>query len=1230
MKKSFLILFTFITLFISNMFAQEMTYSKLRNGNGISVNLELKSYSVTSLSFRGEEMHEVVIPGIFIPNNEGEPNLPKISRFIAIPKGAEVRVSVKNMDVETLENINIVPALKIQPISEEPVTNYVKNNNIYSSDIYFPQNICEVSEVTELRGVNAVLIGISPFQFNPVTKKLKVIQNIDIEVEFVGGTKEYYDPKYRSLWFDPILKNTLLNYEELSDIEYKSKSSKDGDGCEYLIIIPNRSDFEPLAAQIKEFRTKQGIYTKVMRLDEMEVENSDQLKSYIHNAYNSWEIPPVAVLLMGDHSRSFSSGIPAEVVAHPDEGECITDNQYADINGDNLPDIVFSRMAAETEAQMKILVSKLFEYETQPCTLPTFYQNPLTALGWQTDRWFQVFAEVIGGYWRHNGRTPVRVNEIHNPPQNTSIWSNGTNTASVINYFGDNGLKYIPDSPDILGNWTGGNANKIINAINNGAFAVVHRDHGVENGWLEPDFKNSHISQLTNIGKMTYLFTINCKTGKFNHTAPCFGEVFQRHTFNGQNAGCVGFIAPTETSFSFVNDVFAWGMFDFFDPQFMPSFGPQGLYTESYSGNWMPSFGNVAGKYFLAQNNWASVPQYKVITYQMFTTHSDAFLRLFTEAPQNITVVHPNLAYCGVSDFWISANAGTLITLTAIIDENIEILDVAIATGELQAMTLPDYLKPKTEITVVCTGQNFLRHESNFQMVPSNSPYLMIDSYNLTENAEFGKKVGINFELNNVANSPYNASNVAIKVSTESQFVSVPELPLLLGDIDFKTVYTSENELFVTLSENVPNNELIVLNLLIICEYDNKEYEFESTVEFRAYAPALNISEIYVENLNSARIDVFSKNIGNYLVVEFFNNGNMDLHNINIAVSAMSEYLTVDKKTDFIEIIEKDGITKVKFLIYVGNASDKTPVSLTVRASSGAYSENLIYTNTIGALSDYYMANETNTTAWANFYDTGGPNNNYSPSESLRMTFFPSNSDKKLKISFSTFNVEDENDFLYIYNGTQALNSLLIATFTGAELPQDYVATNEQGALTVRFNSNATVQTAGWTAIIEEAKDYFNVSFYITDETNQPVTDAIIKFDSHILAKNQLNVPLVASGEYSYSVEKEGYNSELGTISVENANEQLTVQLTPAVSIDNTFLEDFYVYPNPFSDIIYIKGNLSLINKVYISNMLGQKVKEINLEGKSSFTTENLPKGIYMITFEKSNRKSETLKMIKK
>ena len=577
--------------------------------DGMRINYELGSFTLSQLNYRGEEMSEIEIQGIVLPNTEGCPNLPTESRLMAIPQGSTATLNVVHVDRQVIKNVNIAPALRIQNENEEPEMDYKKDMKVYNNNAYYPENPFEVSS-SYIRGVDAVTVSITPFQYNPVTKELVVFTNVELSLSYEGGNGHFGEDRLRSPYWDPILAAELMNYDQLPVIDYEARMQqwlRDGaDGAEYIIITPNNDAWASYAEQLKEFRMKQGIITEVYRIDDMPATTTAQMKTWFHDAYDNWEIAPVAVCLFGDHNTNMSQGIPAETTSHPYSGSCITDNFYADAAGnDNLPDMVFSRLVAQNESELPIFLSKQLDYETQPNMDADFYQSPVTALGWQTERWFQLCSEVFGGYMRNHGYTPQRINCIYDGTPGNS-WSSAQNTSQVVNYFGPSGQNYIPATPSEMGGWTGGSPQQVVDAVNAGTFWVQHRDHGLDEGWGEPAVRNNHVDQMNNVGKLPFVMSINCQTGMFNYTGSngnCFTEKWMRRTYNGQNAGAVGVLSPTEVSYSFVNDAFVWGVYDLFDGDFMPTYGPFQP-AAPMTGNWMPAFGNVAGKYFLAQSSW--------------------------------------------------------------------------------------------------------------------------------------------------------------------------------------------------------------------------------------------------------------------------------------------------------------------------------------------------------------------------------------------------------------------------------------------------------------------------------------------------------------------------------------------------------------------------------------------------------------------------------------------------
>ena len=701
--------------FSSNVLKEGFTITT-KTDTVLRIRHSLKQMSLKPFIDNGYLGEQIEISGVFLPADEGKPNLPTNSRFIAIPNGATVNMNINNSQFQTITNVDLMAAAPIRARNDDTPATYEKDSIVYNTNSFYPENPVVISEVRNLRGVQTVILSVTPFQYNPITKTLKVYYDLEISLYFNGIDNHFGEDRYRSPYFDPILQQFLLNYDQLPIIDYETRMrewvSNRPIGCEYLIVIPNNEEFRPSAQELAEYRIKQGILTEVISLSEMGCANTSQMKNYFHNAFNNWDIPPVAVLLFGDHNENMSLGIPSETIPWPQplSGAYISDNGYSDINGDHLPEICFSRLVARnaTEAQMMVQKTRDYEYN-HPNMEASTYLNPITTMGWQTDRWFQLSSEIVGGYWRNQGKTPIRINSVcEDTPPLFNVWSTEQNTPIITNYFGPNGLSYIPTSPYELGGWTGGDAQQIIDAINDGAFILLHCDHGIETGWETPEFNTNHVSSLTNANKMTFVICNDCSTGMFDFdTEDCLVESFMRKTCNNQSAGTVGCIAPTNLTFSFVSDVFLWGIMDLFDPNFLPDYGP---YAD-YCGYWMPSFGNIAGKLFMQQSNWpnAAYPYLNLKNYtcQVYTSHGDAFLRLFANQPQYIEVEHPSHICMDERAIRIKAPAGAVVALTM----NNRILTVTTATGNYQTIEF-DASSTNPIIDIVVTKQDCIRYES--------------------------------------------------------------------------------------------------------------------------------------------------------------------------------------------------------------------------------------------------------------------------------------------------------------------------------------------------------------------------------------------------------------------------------------------------------------------------------------------------------------------------------------
>lgn len=927
---------------------------------GVVVNYSIKDFSMNKDLINGESMDVISLPGNLLPNNEGAPNLPGESRFIAIPQGATPNVQVTASRTEKFQNVELAPAFRIPWDTENGPLEFTKNQSIFTKNEFYPANPVLISEVTQIRGVDAVMLGITPFQYNPVTKELIVYRDLEVNISFEGGNGQFGENRLRSRWWDPILSDALLNYESLPKMNYnKTYQPTDETGCEYLIITPNNPEFQQWADSIRNFRTLQGITTDVVTLSEIGGSTTTIIENYVNNAYNNWDIPPVACLLLADYGTNAANSITSPIW----DSYCVSDNIYSDVDNNDMPDIIFARITANNAAQLQVMVSKFLNYENNPPTSEYFYDHPVTALGFQTERWFQICSEALAGFWENEqGKSTVRVNKTYQGNPQSDPWSTATNTTTVVNIFGPNGLGYIPSTPGQVNCTWNGTANDVVNALNNGAFMLQHRDHGMETGWGEPAFTSSNIPSCHNTD-LTFIWSINCLTGKYNYSSECFAEKFHRSTYNGQNAGALGLNAASEVSYSFVNDAYAWGAFDNMWPDFLPTYGS----TPEPRGT-LPAFASAAGKYFLQASSWPYNTSNKEVTYNLFHHHGDAFMTVYSEVPQNLTVIHNPIIYAGVTTFEITANEGAFIALTV----NGEIIATGEATGVPMSMTIPGQ-QPPDNILVTITLQNYYRYSSSVEVIPPEGPYIVQDGVTIDDAAGNGNGIMETSEAILATLSVENvgiedATNVVVTIETTDEYVTVTDNSENYGTVTAGSTASVLNGFAWTISNNIPDMHNVIFEM----NATDGAGVWTSYFGVQGHGPVLEIGSMTIDDSqgnNNGRLD--PGETAN-LIIPTSNTGSFSAFETIGSITCPCGYVTVNNLIhNFNEI--GAGLTEeaVFNLTVSAGAPIGTAVDFTFEVVSGGYSETKDFDATIGLIVEDWETGDMSQFDWT----TGGSSN---------------------------------------------------------------------------------------------------------------------------------------------------------------------------------------------------------------------------------------------------------------
>lgn len=804
-----------------------------------------------------------------------------------------------------------------------------------------------------------VMLGITPFQYNPVKKQLIVYHNIRIEISFKGGTGTFGSDRLRSRWWDTLLSDMLLNYESLPKMDHnKSCRAKDETGCEYLIITPNAAEFQVWADSIKEFRTKQGIDTKVVTLSEIGGNTATLIEEYINNGYNTWDIAPVACLLLGDYGTDPSNSIISPLW----NNYCVSDNIYADVNENDLPDIILARITARNEVELEVMVTKFLQYERNPPVDEDFYKHPVTSLGWQTDSWFQLCTEVIGGFWREvQGKEPVRINEIYSGIPG-SVWSTAANTEALVNYFGPNGLGYIPEQPSALGGWTGGNADMINAAIDSGAFMVQYRDHGTETGWSQPSYTTTDINHLLNTD-LTFVWSVNCLTGKFNNGSSVFAEKLHRYSHKEENSGCFGINAASEITYAFVSDIYVWGAYDNMWPDFLPGYGstpePRGV---------IPAFACAAGKYFLEQSAWPYNPENKDATYHLFHHHGDAFTTVYSEVPQNLTVSHNSILYMGETSFEVTADEDALIALSV----NGELIGTGTGTGTPVSITIPGQTPPD-QVLVTVTKQNYFRYEAYVEVLPDTVPYVVFNNVEINDMSgngngvmETSESILASITVKNVGVD--NAENIVVSLSTTDSYVAITDGNEYYGNISSGNVAVVSDAFSWEVADNIPDMHVVIFELTA----SDGTLSWTSDFSLTGHAPMLEAGTIliddYIGNWNG-RLDPGETA---FLIIPTLNNGSYNATGTIGSLSCTNEFITLNNTTfNFYDIgagITEEGMFEI-------SVSDEAPageyIGLNYEVTSGGYSIQQFYSTIISPVVEDWETGDMSQFAW----ETGGDSN---------------------------------------------------------------------------------------------------------------------------------------------------------------------------------------------------------------------------------------------------------------
>lgn len=537
---------------------------------------------------------------------KGEPDLPVFATSVIIPGDAKMQVRVLSARYEEFRDVLVAPSKGKVMRQTDPESLPYAFGPVYKEDAFYPGNLAILREPYVLRDFRGQAIVFRPFQYNPVSRTLRVFYEIVIRVEEAGRSSVNSlpgdgFPEVKNNSFDPVYRRHFLNYNS-----FGSRQKIVEEEGNLLILTDGRfiSQLQPLVS----WRQQCGRQVEVVEVST--IGEAQEIRQFVSDYF--YDKGLTYLLLVGDGAQ-----VPPLLV-----GGNYSDNAYAFVAGkDHYPDFFVGRFSAEDTSQVKTMVKRTIDYEKYPLADAAWYSH---ATG---------IASTLGP--GDDGESDFQ--HLRNIASNKLLTFTYTGAGEFFD--GSQG------GNDSNGNPTAG---MLIQAINDGTGIINYTGHGSIPGWTTSGFSISSINALENTGKLPFIFSAACNNGDFVNKT-CFAEAWLRATYNGKPAGAVAVLMSTGDQ--------SWS------PPMHGQDEMNAILSESFQDNIKRTFAGIAMNGCLSMMDVYG-PAGEEVT-DTWTVFGDPALSIRTVVPTTMKVSHPPALQCSDSTMNFSCDAeGAVATLS--------------------------------------------------------------------------------------------------------------------------------------------------------------------------------------------------------------------------------------------------------------------------------------------------------------------------------------------------------------------------------------------------------------------------------------------------------------------------------------------------------------------------------------------------------------------------------------
>ncbi len=883
---------------------------------GLSLQLGFSSLECSEFEHSGESFATLQLENCVSGGEPGHPAIPRYSRLIQVPLGAEldVHVSAGRQQDFTFNELGITQPLAPAQAPRSKAISADMHEMVMDQAAYAESRLdaaprVSIEDLGVMRGVRMARVQVEPIQVDVTQETLRLFQDLELQVNFTGADLEAtadLAARTRSPYFESVYAGSLINHQAFS-------SSRDT-VTEYPIsyVIVTDPMFTAQLADFIEWKTKKGFTVIVGETGSPEVgSTTTSIKAWLQGIYNAAtpaQPAPSFVLYVGDDNL-----IPAW---DGGAGSHVTDLDYVLYTGsDDLPEVYYGRFSARDSAQLQAQIDKTLEYEQYQMPDPSFLGQSVLIAG------------VDSGYAPTHGNGQINYG--------TTYYFNAAHGITSSTYL-------YPTSSE---SWVDA---QVVADVSAGAGFVNYTAHGSQTSWADPSFTITNINSLSNAHMYPTVVGNCCLTNSFQ-VETCFGEAWLR----AENKGAIGYIGGSNNTYW--DEDYWWGVGYGSVVGSGPTYEDTGL--GAYDGAFHDHGEPFADWYtcqsaLLTRGNLAVTEAGSSLTtyyWEIYHLMGDPSISTWLGVPDANTVSHPEVIFLGQGSLSLSAEAYSYVGLSV--------------AGELKASGLTDASGNLTldfdPITVATDADLVITHHQKIPVittipcVPNDGAYVTLSSYSPTQ-AVYGSSVSLDVALENIGT--VGAMDVTATLTTANAYASLGDGSEFYGTIVAGATANGTDAFSFSLADGAPDQEEIQFDLSVS---GTARDTWTASFNVMAQAPSMHAGMTSIDDAaggnGNNRMDPGETVT---LEVPVTNGGHAATVNGLATLSTTSTWITLLDVSQAVSAITAGETRTLLFDVLVSaDAPIGTPAGFSLMLDAGAYDINTGFTFPIGlVLEDFESA----------------------------------------------------------------------------------------------------------------------------------------------------------------------------------------------------------------------------------------------------------------------------------